>query len=54
MAFEELNEIEDYPKLKKYILEQYKTWEKDGKLKYNPNQAELNKYDYKCAKCGWG
>lgn len=51
LAFEELNEIEDYPKLKKYILEQYKTWEKDGKLKYNPNQAELNKYDYKCTSC---
>lgn len=46
-ALEESNEVEDYPALRNYILEQYTAWEQDGKLKYNPNQPELNKYDYK-------
>ena len=46
-AYEEINDKEDYPKLKRYIENAYLQWENTGKVKFEPNQKVIDRYDYK-------
>ena len=46
-AYEDSNKLHDYPALKEYVLDQYKSVIKNGNVIYTPNQDELDRYDYK-------
>ncbi len=47
MAYEASSHENDYVKLKEYIKKQYQTFVETGQTKYEPNQKELGRYDYR-------
>ena len=47
MAYEASSHEDDYVKLKEYIKKQYQSFVETGQTKYEPNQKELRRYDYR-------
>lgn len=46
-AYEASGHKEDYVKLCEYLKEQYQSFTEKGKLRFEPNQRELRRYDYR-------
>lgn len=47
MAYEASNQKEDDERLCEYLREQYQSFVETGKTRYEPNQKELRRYDYR-------